>query len=66
MSNTVECGVYGAQFVLPHLAEFVQHLVIIALNGPVFVVGVAWLFEISLDPVKASIEFTLAVAQNFS
>ena len=49
LCDAVERGLDGAQLRLPRLAEFLQHLVVLALDGAVIVIGEPGAAEIGVD-----------------
>ena len=63
--DTVEGCVDGAQLVLTHLPQLVQHLVIAAFGCAIVIVGIARLFEVRLDLMQAAVKLALTIPQDF-
>ena len=51
---------YGGKLLLTRLTQTFEHLVIVALDCPVVIIGIAGLIEVRLDLVQTAVEFVAA------
>lgn len=59
-------GIDAKQFLLPRLAKFVEHLIIVSFDCPILIVPIARLLEILFDRRQPAQQFAPTVDENCS